>query len=198
VTVVQRGQQLLPREDPDVSEAIQTLFREDGIEIVVGAETRAVGGRSGDRVRLELRTAEGERTIDGSDLLVATGRTPNTLGIGLDTAGIELDARGFVKVDERLRTTAPGVWAMGECAGSPQFTHVSFDDFRVVRDDLAGKPRTTKDRLIPYCVFTDPTAPCRLSHRRHQRNPENARLLRTASDRVRCRGDSNPTSQRSL
>jgi pyruvate/2-oxoglutarate dehydrogenase complex dihydrolipoamide dehydrogenase (E3) component len=156
VTVVQRGQQLLPREDPDVSEAIQTLFREDGIEIVVGAETRAVGGRSGDRVRLELRTAEGERTIDGSDLLVATGRTPNTLGIGLDTAGIELDARGFVKVDERLRTTAPGVWAMGECAGSPQFTHVSFDDFRVVRDDLAGKPRTTKDRLIPYCVFTDP------------------------------------------
>lgn len=156
VTVIQRAQRLLPREDTDVSEAIQGIFREDGIEVILGAETRAVVGRSGDRVRLELRTAEGERTIDGSDLLVATGRTPNTHGIGLERAGIELDARGFVKVDERLRTTAPGVWAMGECAGSPQFTHVAFDDFRVVRDDLAGKPRSTKDRLVPYCIFIDP------------------------------------------
>ncbi|HEX6272166.1 MAG TPA: mercuric reductase [Polyangiaceae bacterium] len=156
VTVVQRAERLLPREDPDVSEALRTIFVEDGIDVFLGADTRAVSGRSGDRVRLDFRVADGERTLEGSDLLVATGRTPNTFGIGLDNAGIELDARGFVEVDERLRTTAPGVWAMGECAGSPQFTHVSFDDFRVVRDDLAGKPRTTKGRLIPYCVFTDP------------------------------------------
>jgi pyruvate/2-oxoglutarate dehydrogenase complex dihydrolipoamide dehydrogenase (E3) component len=156
VTVVQRAQGLLPREDPDVSEAIQAIFAEDGIEVILGAQTRAVGGRSGDRIRLELRTVDGERTIEGSDLLVATGRTPNTLGIGLEAVGVELDARGFVKVDERLQTTASGVWAMGECAGSPQFTHVAFDDFRVVRDNLAGKPRTTKGRLIPYCVFIDP------------------------------------------
>jgi pyruvate/2-oxoglutarate dehydrogenase complex dihydrolipoamide dehydrogenase (E3) component len=156
VTVIQRVERLLPREDPDVSEAIQAIFREDGIEVVLGAETRECVGTSGERVQLRLQTAQGERSIEGSDLLVATGRAPNTLGIGLETAGIELDARGFVKVDGRLRTTAAGVWAMGECAGSPQFTHVSFDDFRVVRDDLAGTPRTTEGRLIPYCVFIDP------------------------------------------
>ena len=104
-------------------------------------------------MRSRLKTAAGERTIEGSDVLVAAGRTPNTTGIGLELAGIE---RGFVKVDERLQTTAPGVWAMGECAGSPQFTHVAFDDFRVVRDNLAGKARTTRDRLVPYCAFIDP------------------------------------------
>jgi pyruvate/2-oxoglutarate dehydrogenase complex dihydrolipoamide dehydrogenase (E3) component len=156
VTVVQRAGRLLPREDPDVSEAIQAIFRDDGIEVVLGAETRECVGTSGERVQLRLQTAQGERTLEGSDLLVATGRAPNTFRVGLENAGVELDARGFVNVDARLRTTAPGVWAMGECAGSPQFTHVSFDDFRVVRDDLAGTPRTTEDRLIPYCVFIDP------------------------------------------
>jgi pyruvate/2-oxoglutarate dehydrogenase complex dihydrolipoamide dehydrogenase (E3) component len=88
-------------------------------------------------VGVRLRTPTGEREIDGSDLLVAAGRTPNTCGIGLESAGVELDPRGYVKVNERLETTAPGVWAMGECAGSPQFTHVAYDDFRVVRDNLA-------------------------------------------------------------
>jgi pyruvate/2-oxoglutarate dehydrogenase complex dihydrolipoamide dehydrogenase (E3) component len=94
--------------------------------------------------------------IEGTDLLVATGRTPNTQGIGLEAAGVELDGRGYVKVNERLETTAAGVWAMGDCAGSPQFTHVAFDDFRVVRDNLSGGNRTTRDRLIPFCMFTDP------------------------------------------
>jgi pyruvate/2-oxoglutarate dehydrogenase complex dihydrolipoamide dehydrogenase (E3) component len=115
-----------------------------------------VEGRSGERVRLRVTTRAGEQTIEGSDLLVAAGRTPNTRDIGLEEAGIELDARGFVKVDDRLQATAPGVWAMGECAGSRQFTHVAFDDFRVVRDNLAGKPRSTRGRLIPYCAFIDP------------------------------------------
>ena len=121
-----------------------------------GAETQVVEGRSGDAVRLRVKTPAGERTIEGSDILVAAGRTPNTREIGLEQAGIELDARGFVKVDDRLQATAAGVWAMGECAGSPQFTHVAFDDFRVVRDNLAGKARSTRDRLIPYCAFIDP------------------------------------------
>src|SRR5262245_59662410 len=94
--------------------------------------------------------------IEGSDLLVASGRTPNTDGIGLETAGIERDDRGFIKVDERLRTTAPGVWAVGDCAGSPHFTHIAEDDFRVVRDNLAGIDRTTTGRLVPFCLFTDP------------------------------------------
>jgi pyruvate/2-oxoglutarate dehydrogenase complex dihydrolipoamide dehydrogenase (E3) component len=156
VTVVQRGPQLLPREDLDVATEVQAIFEQDGIGVILGAETRVVEGRSGDGVRLRLQTAGGERVLDGSDLLVATGRTPNTREIGLDVAGIELDAKGYVKVDDSLQTTAPGVWAMGECAGSPQFTHVAFDDFRVVRDGLAGKPRTTRGRLVPYCAFMDP------------------------------------------
>jgi pyruvate/2-oxoglutarate dehydrogenase complex dihydrolipoamide dehydrogenase (E3) component len=107
-------------------------------------------------VRLRLRSAAGEQAIDGSDILAAAGRTPNTQGIGLDIAGVALGSRGYVQVNERLETTAPGIWAVGECAGSPQFTHVAFDDFRVVRDNLAGRDRTTQDRLVLYCMFTDP------------------------------------------
>lgn len=156
VTVLELGAQLLGREDPDVADAVRALFEEDGIEVVLGAQSRAVEGRSGERVRLHVQTARGERVIEGSDILVAAGRAPNTREIGLERAGIALDQRGFIEVDDRLRTTADAVWAMGECAGSPQFTHVAFDDFRVVRDNLAGKPRSTRGRLIPYCAFTDP------------------------------------------
>ena len=156
VTVIEQAPQLVSREDPDVAEAVRAILEDDGIDVVLEAAIHAVEGRSGERVRVRLRTPAGEREIDGSDLLVAAGRTPNTHGIGLENAGVELDMRGYVKVSERLETTAPGVWAMGECAGSPQFTHVAFDDFRVVRDNLAGRSRTTRDRLIPYCMFIDP------------------------------------------
>ena len=103
-----------------------------------------------------MRTASGEQTIEGSDILVATGRIPNTGGIGLDLAGVDLDDRGYIRVNGRLETTAPAVWAIGECAGSPQFTHASVDDFRIIRDNLAGGNRITRDRLVPYCMFTDP------------------------------------------
>jgi pyruvate/2-oxoglutarate dehydrogenase complex dihydrolipoamide dehydrogenase (E3) component len=156
VTVVEYGSQLLAREDPDVAEAIRAIFEEEEIEVILGAEARSVEGRSGDQVRLHLRTAAGERVLEGSDVLAATGRVPNTKGIGLELAAVELDPRGYIKVNERLETSAPAVWAMGECAGSPQFTHVAFDDFRVVRDNLAGGKRTTRDRVIPYCAFIDP------------------------------------------
>jgi pyruvate/2-oxoglutarate dehydrogenase complex dihydrolipoamide dehydrogenase (E3) component len=156
VTVLERGEQLLGREDPDVAAAVLALFEEDGIEVFLGAETLAVEGRSGDAIRIRIKTQAGDRTIQGSDILVAAGRTPNTGGIGLEQAGIEVDARGFIKVDDRLQATSAGVWAMGDCAGSPQFTHVAFDDFRVVRDNLAGTARSTRDRLIPYCAFIDP------------------------------------------
>jgi pyruvate/2-oxoglutarate dehydrogenase complex dihydrolipoamide dehydrogenase (E3) component len=156
VTVVEYGPQLLGREDPDVAEAVSTILKEDGIALVLRAEMTSIERRSGGQVRAAIRTVDGERVLEGSDLFVATGRTPNTKGIGLDRAGVELDARGYIRVNERLETSAPGVWAMGECAGSPQFTHAAFDDFRVVRDNLAGGRRTTRDRLIPYCVFTDP------------------------------------------
>jgi pyruvate/2-oxoglutarate dehydrogenase complex dihydrolipoamide dehydrogenase (E3) component len=156
VTVVQHGPQLLDREDPDVADAVRQLFSDEGIEILLSAEPLQVEGRSGESVRLRLRTPQGERLLEGSDILAATGRTPNTAGIGLDTLGVRLDGRGYVQVNDRLETTAPDVWAIGECAGSPQFTHVSEDDFRVIRDNLAGGNRTTRDRLIPFCLFTDP------------------------------------------
>jgi pyruvate/2-oxoglutarate dehydrogenase complex dihydrolipoamide dehydrogenase (E3) component len=156
VTILESGPQLLRREDPDVAAAVLTMFEEDGIGVVLNAATLAVDGHSGDVVRLRIRTTAGEQTIEGTDILVAAGRAPNTRDIGLEQAGIELDARGYVKVDDRLQATTPGVWAVGECAGSPQFTHVAFDDFRVVRDNLAGKSRSTRNRLIPCCAFIDP------------------------------------------
>jgi pyruvate/2-oxoglutarate dehydrogenase complex dihydrolipoamide dehydrogenase (E3) component len=115
-----------------------------------------VQGRSGTGVTLVVRMPEGEKTVQASDILVATGRVPNTAGIGLEVAGVAMDSRGYVKVNDRLETTGPNVWAIGECAGSPQFTHASFDDFRVIRDNLAGGKRTTRNRIIPSCLFTDP------------------------------------------
>src|SRR6266404_5949888 len=156
VTVVQHGPQLAKGEDPDVADAIRQLFADEGIEVFLSTEALQVEGRSGESVRLRVRTPQGERLIEGSDILAATGRTPNTAGIGLDTVGVRLDGRGYVQVNDRLETTAPDVWAIGECAGSLQFTHVSEDDFRVIRDNLAGGSRTTRDRLIPFCLFTDP------------------------------------------
>jgi pyruvate/2-oxoglutarate dehydrogenase complex dihydrolipoamide dehydrogenase (E3) component len=156
VTVVEHGPQLVSREDPDVADSIRQLFADEGIEVLLSTEALQVQGRSGESVRLRVRTPQGERHIEGSDILAAAGRTPNTAGIGLDTLGVRLDARGYVQVNDRLETSAPQVWAIGECAGSPQFTHVSEDDFRVIRDNLAGGKRTTRDRLIPFCLFTDP------------------------------------------
>jgi pyruvate/2-oxoglutarate dehydrogenase complex dihydrolipoamide dehydrogenase (E3) component len=156
VTIVERNGALAHREDPDVSQALRELFDDEGIEIRTGTRVDRVEGRSGESVRLHATRDGAEETIEGSDLLVASGRTPNTDGIGLETAGVERDERGFIKVDERLRTTAPGVWAVGDCAGSPHFTHIAEDDFRVVRDNLAGIDRTTTGRLVPFCLFTDP------------------------------------------
>jgi pyruvate/2-oxoglutarate dehydrogenase complex dihydrolipoamide dehydrogenase (E3) component len=156
VTVIQRGGQIASREDSDVGQALLQLFQEEGIEVLLNTHVVDVAGTSGMEVNVTVQTSEKKMTLRASDLLVATGRIPNTDGIGLELAGVELDARGYVKVNEELQTTASGVWALGECAGSPQFTHVAFDDFRVVRDTLAGKKRTTKNRLVPFCMFTDP------------------------------------------
>ena len=156
VTIIEYGPQLAGREDPDVADEIRRILGDEGIDILVSADARRVEGRSGKNVRLLVRTSSGEKTIEGADILAAAGRIPNTSGIGLEVAGVELDNRGYIRVNERLETTAPGVWAIGECAGSPQFTHVSFDDFRIIRDNLAGGNRTTRGRVIPFCMFTDP------------------------------------------
>src|SRR5262249_41352460 len=156
VTVITHGEQVLEHEDADIATELERILRGEGIDILLAADVVRVEGRSGESVRLRVRAAGGEQTIAGSDILVATGRIPNTAEIGLDVAGVELDPRGYIKVNDRLETTAPDVWALGECAGSPQFTHVSEDDFRIVRDNLAGGRHSTRDRLVPYCLFTDP------------------------------------------
>jgi pyruvate/2-oxoglutarate dehydrogenase complex dihydrolipoamide dehydrogenase (E3) component len=156
VTIIEPGRQLMGREDADVAEAIGEVLSAEGVEILRNAKPLSVHGRSGGAVAVTVLMDSRERTIEGSHLLVATGRIANTADIGLDKAGIALDARGFIAVNDRLETSAPGVWAIGECAGSPQFTHVSVDDFRIVRDNMAGGNRGTHDRLVPHVMFTDP------------------------------------------
>src|SRR5262245_4339133 len=156
VTIIESGPQILAREDIDVSQEMQRILSSEGIQVLIEAELLRVSGRSGDEVSVVVRTFSGEQHIDGSDILVALGRIPNTTGIGLKEAGVDLDGRGYIRVNGRLETSAPDVWAAGECAGSPQFTHLSEDDFRIIRDNLAGGNRSTHDRLVPYCMFTDP------------------------------------------
>jgi len=185
VTVVEAGPQILAREDIDVSQEMRRILSSEGIQVLVEAELLRVSGKSGDKITLGVRTPSGEQRIEGSDMLVAVGRIPNTAGIGLKEAGVELDARGYIRVNGRLETSAPDVWAVGECAGSPQFTHISEDDFRIIRDNLAGGNRTTHDRLIPYCMFTDPPlARVGLSEGEAERQGVLARVARLPMDAV--------------
>lgn len=156
VTVIARNQRLMAKEDTDVCEALRTLLEDEGIDVVLNARTKRVEGKSGDAVSVLIEQNGAEKTIRGSHLLVALGRAPNTEGLGLELAGVDLTDRGYIKVNERLQTTAPGVWAIGEVAGSPQFTHISVDDFRVVHANLTGGNRVTTGRQVPYCLFTDP------------------------------------------
>jgi pyruvate/2-oxoglutarate dehydrogenase complex dihydrolipoamide dehydrogenase (E3) component len=156
VTVIDRNEKLAHREDADISDALLQLFLDEGIEVMTGTRVSRIQGKSGESVKVFSTQAGAEKTISGTHLLVATGRRPNTEGIGLELAGVETTDRGYIKVNERLETTAADVWAVGECAGSPQFTHIAFDDFRIVRDNLAGGHRTTTGRQVPFCLFTDP------------------------------------------
>jgi pyruvate/2-oxoglutarate dehydrogenase complex dihydrolipoamide dehydrogenase (E3) component len=156
VTVVERGAQLCASEDTDIAEALFHLFQDEGIDVQLESDLMGAEGVSGQQVRMRIRGPQGERPLEGSDVLVAAGRVPNTQDLGLEKTGVELDDRGYIRVNERLQTTAPGIWAMGECAGSPQFTHAAFDDFRVVHENLTGGNRTTRDRIVPFCLFTDP------------------------------------------
>jgi len=156
VTIIDHGPRLAGREDPDVSEEVRSILEAEGVEVLLSTEVEQVEGRSGEHLRVSVRTPDGQRILEGTDLLVAAGRTPNTRGIGLEEASVELTDRGYIRVNERLETTAPDTWAIGECAGSPQFTHLSLDDFRVIRDNLSGGHRTIEGRLVPYCMFIDP------------------------------------------
>jgi pyruvate/2-oxoglutarate dehydrogenase complex dihydrolipoamide dehydrogenase (E3) component len=156
VTVVDRNGRLMSREDPDVCEALRSLLADEGIDILLNARIKQVSGKCGDSVSVVVEQNGIEKVLKGSHVLVATGRNPNTEGLGLELTGVELTDRGYIKVNERLQTTAPGVWAIGEVAGSPQFTHISVDDFRVVHANLTGRSRVTTGRQVPYCLFTDP------------------------------------------
>ena len=156
VTIVERAARLLPREDEDIAAILTDALREEGIAIVTNAEVARVSGRSGEAVSLHAAVAGVERTISGTHLLVALGKAPNTVGIGLDRAGVALTEAGYVRVNEKLETTAPSVWAIGDCAGTPAFTHMSFEDFRIIRDNLQGGDRSTALRQVPYCLFTEP------------------------------------------
>lgn len=183
VTVVDPGERLAPREDADVAACLAELLREDGVALCLGREVRRVmPSAPGPGVALELhvRATGGAEHLAGSHLLVAVGRRPNADHIGAEAAGIARDARGFVAVDERLATSAPGVYAIGDVTGGPAFTHVAYDDYRVLRDNLLrGGARTTRGRLVPYTLFTDPPL-CRVGPTEAQARAE-GRAVRVAT-----------------
>jgi len=156
VTIIDRNPRLMSREDPDVCEGLRDLLTSEGIDVLLNARVRQVTGNSGEAVTVVVEQDGARKTLAGSHILVAIGRKPNTENLGLEPAGVELTDRGFIKVNDRLQTTAEGVWAIGEVAGSPLFTHISIDDFRVVHSNLTGGNRVTRGRQVPYVLFTDP------------------------------------------
>lgn len=157
VTIIHRGDQLLTREDKDIAEAVQAILDEDGIQVLLEANTARVQSDRDGSVRLVVETPEGEREVKGSHLLVATGRTPNTDRLNLEAAGIETDEQGFIPVNDRLETNVPNIWAMGEVAGQPAFTHISYDDFRILRANvIEGGNQTIADRILSYVAYIDP------------------------------------------
>lgn len=156
VSIIDRNARLMHGEDEDVSEALRRLFEDEGIEMLLNTRIKGVRGRSGQSVSVTIEESGVEKTIEATDILVASGRVPNTEGLGLEAAGVELTDKGYVKVNDRLETTAPGVWALGDVAGSPQFTHIGHDDFRVIYENIKGGHRVTTGRHVPFCLFTDP------------------------------------------
>jgi pyruvate/2-oxoglutarate dehydrogenase complex dihydrolipoamide dehydrogenase (E3) component len=156
VTVLQRGRQLLPQEDADVAEAVTDILRQEGLEVLLNADALRANRTDGG-IQLTVRVPEGERVLQGSHLLVATGTTPNTDRLNLTTAGVETDRRGFIEINEKLETNVPGVWALGDVTGSPAFTQVSYDGFRIITTNLIdGGSASIENRLVPYAVFIDP------------------------------------------
>jgi len=157
VTVIQRGGRLLGREDQDVADAMLEILREDGIDVLLDSTPVRVERSVGGPIRLSIATSEGEKILTGSHLLLAAGRTPNTEALDLPAAGIETDSHGFIRTGDRLETSAEGIYALGDVKGGPQFTHISYDDFRIIRANLLeGGDRTTRNRFVPYTVYTDP------------------------------------------
>jgi pyruvate/2-oxoglutarate dehydrogenase complex dihydrolipoamide dehydrogenase (E3) component len=156
VTVIQAGSQLLHEEDPDVVAEVTRILRQDGVEILLNAHTQRVALANG-VISLTVMVEGKAQTVEGTDLLLATGRVPNTHALNPAAAGIETDEHGFIRANERLETSAPGVWVIGDVKGGPQFTHISYDDYRILKANLFdGGNRTVHDRMVPYTVFMDP------------------------------------------
>jgi pyruvate/2-oxoglutarate dehydrogenase complex dihydrolipoamide dehydrogenase (E3) component len=157
VTVLQRGNQLLPREDADVTEELTRILKEDGLEIILEADLKRAERNGDNKIQLTVKTSDGERSIIGSHVLLSAGRIPNTEALNLGAAGIETDDRGFVKANEHLETNVPGVYAMGDVKGGPAFTHIAYDDFRILNNNLIEDGTAGfRGRLVPYTLFTDP------------------------------------------
>jgi pyruvate/2-oxoglutarate dehydrogenase complex dihydrolipoamide dehydrogenase (E3) component len=156
VTILHRGDRILTREDPDLGDALLKALEAEGVKFLLNAQTTAVHTSAG-KIVLEVELAKGNTTLAGSHLLVATGRRPNTDDLGLEKAGVETDARGYVKVNSRLETNVPGICALGDVKGGPAFTHISYNDYQIIYGNLIeGKNLTTEHRYVPYAVFTDP------------------------------------------
>jgi len=156
VTVLHTGQQIVPREDPEIAAELQKALEAEGIQFLLNTRTTSVENKNS-AITLSFESPAGATRVTGSHLLIATGRGPNTDSLALDKAGIETDKHGFIKVNGRLETNVPGVWALGDCKGGPAFTHISYNDFQIVYGNLIeGKNLTIENRLVPYCVFTDP------------------------------------------
>lgn len=156
VTIIQSGSQLLAREDDDVAEEVTKILREDGVEILLSASARSVE-QSGSSIRLQAKTRDGAKELSGSHLLIATGRVSNSDRLNLSAAGVNTDSHGFIEVNERLETNVEGIYALGDIKGGPAFTHIAYDDFRILKANLLeNKPASTRDRQVPYCVFIDP------------------------------------------
>jgi pyruvate/2-oxoglutarate dehydrogenase complex dihydrolipoamide dehydrogenase (E3) component len=157
VTIVQRGKQLLAREDDDVAEEVAKIMREDGIEVLLETAALRAEQNAAGKINLTVRTTTGERTLTGSHLLVSAGRVPNTDRLNLAAAGVEIDKKGFVRVNDKLETNVPGIYALGDVKGGPAFTHISYDDYRIIRDNLLKKANATiTNRFVPNTVFIDP------------------------------------------
>jgi pyruvate/2-oxoglutarate dehydrogenase complex dihydrolipoamide dehydrogenase (E3) component len=185
VTVIQKSDRLMNREDEDVSDAMRRMLEEDGVAVLLNGTAKRVEP-AGEGVRLDVQTRDGERRLEGSHLLVCVGRTPNTDTLNAQAAGVEQDERGYITVNDRLETSAPGVYAIGDVTGGPAFTHISYDDFRVLRENiLRGGEASISARLVPYVVFTDPQlGRVGLTEAQAREQGKNVRVAKIAMDRV--------------
>ena len=156
VTIVEKGPRLIAREDPDVSQGVLDIVKNEGIAVEVNADCLSLAKR-GNEIAARLQCSDGAREVAGSHLLIAIGRVPNTGDLGLDKAGVKADPRGYIEVDDRLNTSVPGIWALGDCNGRGAFTHTSYNDYEIVADNLLnGDSRSVRDRITAYGLFIDP------------------------------------------